>query len=109
MFLVINFTGLAERDDQKGKSGSGGIGILIRKECGNSSLIKEYDVFEGLWIKCICGDVSLFICAVYISPKYSSDDFSKCMGVLEDDCIKFRSLGKAVVMGDFNARIGMMH
>src|SRR5690349_16763446 len=57
-----------ERADQKSLSGSGGVGILIRKGIGEVSLIKMYDQFEGMWIRCICGDSTLFICGVYIPP-----------------------------------------
>ena len=97
-----------ERADQKSSSGSGGIGILIRKGIGEVSLIKMYDQFEGMWIKCICGDITLFVCGVYIPPDGSPmlKDFAQCLEILEGDCIKFRKDGKVIVMGDFNARIG---
>jgi hypothetical protein len=98
-----------ERVDQKGSTGSGGIGILIRKATGIVSFIKAYDLFEGMWVKCVCGELSLFICGVYIPPDNpfrGYQDFPKCLEMLEADCLKFRSLGKVIVLGDFNARIG---
>src|SRR5271165_1276333 len=39
-----------ERQDQCSNTGSGGIGILVRKLGYHVYLIKQYDSFEGLWI-----------------------------------------------------------
>lgn len=98
-----------ERLDQKSSIGSGGVGILVRKSVGDVSLIKVYDLFDGLWVKCACKDDVVYICVIYIPPDNGprgNQNFAKCLELLEGDCVKFRKMGKVVVMGDFNARIG---
>ena len=104
-----NFTWFSKEHAEQKSSNCGGIGILIRKSIGDISLVKIYDSFDGLWIKYIAGADVYHICGVYLPPgtsANSSEDFSKCLQLLEADCIKFRKVGKVVIMGDFNARIG---
>ena len=98
-----------ERLDQKSSIGSGGVGILLRKSIGDISLVKIYDSFDGLWVKCQCNEDVLFVCGLYIPPDNGprgDQDFAKCLQAVEDDCVNFKMLGKVIVMGDFNARIG---
>src|ERR1051325_8345894 len=57
-----------------------------------------------VWVKLKCNNEIFFILAVYIPP--SIKDFGKVMQSIESDCIILRKLGKIIIMGDFNARIG---
>ena len=93
-----------ERVQQSSLRGEGGIGIIVRKERGDVSLIKYYELFEGMWVKLVCGKDTFFICAVYAPPR-DDVDFDQILRSLEEDIWKFKQMGKVVVMGDFNARI----
>src|SRR5689334_22730119 len=91
-----------ERNDQKSAHGFGGVGILVRKGCGEVSLVKVYERFEVIWIKLVLSADTFFICGVYIPPDEGPrgpQHFVACLGLIEADCIKFRKEGKIVILG----------
>src|SRR5689334_7636409 len=93
-----------ERKDQKSPSGSGGIGILIRKGWLEVSLVKIYEHYEGMWIKLSCEDNVYYLLGIYIPPH--GIDFGQILQTIEADCTHFKKFGKILIAGDFNARIG---
>ncbi len=99
----------SESKNQKSSSGSGGIGILIRKSCGSPSLLKVYKNFPGIWIKLCKGENIYYICGVYIPPHGSPQlkiDFDEVLEELRLDIVLYNNIGKVILLGDFNARIG---
>ena len=74
------------------------------------SLVKAYDNFEVIWVKLVRGEEKYYIGGIYAPPDkgpYRGPNYFKdCLELLEVDCVDFRKDGK-VLMGDFNARIGM--
>ncbi len=97
-----------DQADQKGRSGVGGVGILIRKSVGSVSLVKVYKQCQGLWIKLVREKDIYFICGVYIQPCGSKlvIEYDRILFLLEADILEYRKWGKVIIMGDFNARIG---
>ena len=94
-----------ERKHQKGTFG--GVGLLCRKSVGVFSLIKVSNQYEILWVKLCRNNDLYFFCSVYIPPtKSRREDAKEVLIELETDIINFRRLGKVIVMGDFNCRIG---
>lgn len=89
-----------ERSGQISKSGSGGVGIIVRKNIGDVSLVKSSSDQSSLCLH-------FFVAAVYLPPVNShwNDDFVGSITELQSDCLDFRKLGKVIVMGDFNCRI----
>src|SRR4051812_17967354 len=67
-----------EREEQFSSRGSGGIGIIVRKNVGVASLVKMYDSFEGMWIKLVSGNEVFYICGLCAPPSASlvSPDFA---------------------------------
>ena len=95
-----------ERKFQRGKRGAGGVGLVIKKNIGNVSIVKSYDDFEVLWAKLDTGREIYFIGIVYIPPNNVDTDFKVIVQNLEADCITFSNSGNVILLGDFNARIG---
>lgn len=97
-----------ERKQQRLKSGEGGVGILFRKSVGKVEVAKISNLFDILWVRIeTCGEI-LFLAAVYMSPLNTSreTDAAEFLLELENDVLNFRELGKVVVMGDLNSRVG---
>ena len=89
------------------KRASGGVGILCRKSIGNFSLVKISSKYEYLWIKLDRNQDMYYICGVYIPPSKSKRELAPDVLLeLEIDIRNYRKLGKVVLMGDFNCRIG---
>ncbi len=97
---------------------SGGISVLIRKNLRSKKdgimgiqIIKDNDFV--VWIKLskksfnVANDI--YIGAVYIPPENSTIYVGKDndpFHMLEQDILKFQSLGEIILLGDFNARTG---
>src|SRR5271170_5884677 len=96
-----------ERSNQNTNRGAGGIGLLVRKIGNQVSLIKFYDQFEGMWVKYGNDtDNILYIACLYLPPGVTDNKFVQCLESLEMDILNFRKVGKVIVFGDFNARVG---
>ena len=96
-----------ERKHQKSHSGDGGVGILVKKNVGEITIVKTSKEYDTMWIEINRQGERLFF-AVYMLPEGSSrDNDSKAQLLeLEADILVFRKQGKVVILGDFNARIG---
>ncbi len=100
----------------KAKRPSGGLSVLIRNSLrkGNngSQCIKfvkenEYTVWFKLCKEHFGIEFDIFIGAVYIPPEQSTiykNNESDPFQLLEDDLLRFNSMGEIIILGDFNAR-----
>jgi retrotransposon-encoded endonuclease len=97
-----------ERRDQKSISGDGGVGFLVRNSLGTFKVSKVSKDWDSIWIQVQIGVEVLFFAAVYLSPVDSTRviDSASFIQELEEDICKFKKLGKVIVMGDLNSRIG---
>jgi len=97
-----------DRRKQRLISGEGGVGILVRNRIGRTTVAKVSNDFDIIWIQINIGIETLYIAAVYMSPIGTTreTDAANFRLELEDDIVHFRALGKVVVMGDLNSRIG---
>ena len=93
--------------DQKSWSGSYGIGILLRNNIGEISLVKVSKNSEILWVRVIINSINIFIGAVYLPPTNSklNENLLDSLLELQLDCLEFRRTGKVILMGDSNCRI----
>ena len=99
-----------ERKKQKARSGEGGVGILVKKKLGETKLVKISKEYEMMWIEIHNGSEKLYISAVYINPAGSPRvvDSTQQLAELEADVLEFSKKREVIVMGDFNARIGIL-
>jgi exonuclease III len=96
------------REKQRTIKVFGGVGILVRKSVGVSSIVRISKVYEIIWICVRFKEETLYIAAIYVPPVNSqyTDDFPQLLLELEGDILEFRQKGKVILMGDFNSRIG---
>lgn len=95
------------KEDQKSYSGEGGIGFLVNKRVGRIEEVRVSKKNEILWIK-VTSKEDLFLAVVYMTPEGSTrdSDSQQLLLELEKDILEFSKLGRVIVMGDFNTRIG---
>ena len=97
-----------DRRHQRSRGGEGGVGILFRNRFGKAVVAKVSRGYDIIWIKVGLGVETVYVGAAYMSPGSSPRETDKVafLHELEADVVRFSSLGKVVVMGDFNSRIG---
>jgi hypothetical protein len=78
-----------DKPEQKSWSGSGGIGILLRRNIGEISLIKVSKKSDIIWVKVTIHSFILFVAAVYFPHLNSNqnDKFADNLAELEADCL----------------------
>ena len=93
---------------QKSLSGEGGVGLLVRKSAGEVKIAKRSKVWDIIWIELTREEEKFYIASAYISPVDSKReiDVADFIQELEVDIQNFQTLGRVIVMGDFNSRIG---
>src|SRR4051794_4949431 len=72
--------------DRKRQSGDAGVGLLIRKSIGVSSIEKVSQRWDIIWVRLRIHREDLFIAAVYLSPA----DYESFMQELEVDIQSFQ-------------------
>jgi len=87
--------------DRIGKRG-GGIGFLVSKRL-KAKILSNCE--STLWIQ-IGGENMWCIAVVYLLPKDSEGNNRDILGKLQQDIIRYRMVGKVLILGDFNGRIG---
>jgi hypothetical protein len=98
-----------ERRKQKASSGEGGIGIVLKKKVGKIQVVKVSKEYEMLWLEITRGKYKFYVAAIYMSPENSrrASDSLQQLAELEVDIMNFSQKGQVIMMGDFNARIGI--
>jgi hypothetical protein len=96
--------------NKKAWRASGGIAIFIRKAIAKGVSVIKASSSEIVWLK-LCKiffntPFNIYIAVTYVSPINSSftcqrDDM---FSILEQDVCKYSSMGKCIILGDFNAR-----
>ena len=86
--------------DRIGKRG-GGIGFLVNKRL-KAKILSNCE--STLWIQ-IGGESMWCIAVVYLLPKDSEGNNRDILGKLQQDIIRYRMVGKVLILGDFNGRI----
>ena len=94
---------------RKAVRGSGGVGLLIRKEVleGWEVEVLDTDVEDVMWRRLSQEDEEDLVMAVcYLPPEASSrgPGVEETFQLLPEQVAKFRSLGQVIICGDFNAR-----
>ena len=99
-----------ERQKQKARSGEGGVGVLVKRNIGEVSVVDRSKEFDMMWIEIDRPSCKMYIAVVYISPEGSprANDSSMQLAELEAKILHFKTKGQVIVLGDFNARIGML-
>ena len=92
--------------DRPRRRKGGGIGFLVRREC--KAKVAKISASESiLWIVMDWGaGAKLFCAVVYLVPKDPEDSNDVAIKELQQDVLTFRKLGRTIVIGDFNARVG---
>ena len=87
---------------------SGGIVALIDKDIRKGIQVVNQNSKYGIWLKIdkmyskLPQDI--FVCGVYLPPEGSPYAIPDIFDKIENDLNKFSTIGKTVVMGDFNGR-----
>src|SRR3954470_23776029 len=55
-----------ERNNQKARSGEGGIGMLIKKKLGKAQIVKGSKLYESMWIEIETNSCKIYLAAVYM-------------------------------------------
>lgn len=95
-----------ERKNQRGKRGSGGVGLIMSRKVGDPVLLQSS--IEGvMWVQVKTG-IDIILGVVYIPPAGAPEGkrFQDSLLELESELTKFSSLGEVILLGDFNCRIG---
>ncbi len=99
---------------KRAKTGSGGVGFLIKKQLYDVFTFSELDnSYEGiLWLKCTAkqSDYVFLVCVCYLPPDGSTrhsnpDEF---YDTLLSQVFMYQQIGPFYICGDFNSRIGNM-
>ena len=93
--------------------GRAGIACIYHESLDNSIKVCKYDDYKRyIWIEVTLGKEKLYIVACYI-PHKDSNYYSRFGLDCDDpftelchDILSFEKLGKVLIMGDFNARVG---
>ena len=92
------------------KRGESGVGFLIRE--GLQEVIKvihDAEYKESIWLKLSLGgrDGSMYIGCIYLPIQGTCvNHVEECYEKLSVDISRFKSKGRVVLLGDFNARVG---
>ena len=89
--------------DRIGKRG-GGIGFLVSKRL-KAKILSMRNCESILWIQ-IGGESMWCIAVVYLLPKDSEGNNRDILGKLQQDIIRYRMVGKVLILGDFYCRAG---
>ena len=95
---------------KEGTKSSGGILVYIKSKISQGTQIIKSEHNDLLWIKLsknffnIESDIYIAVC--YIVPNNSSYNSSDTFDVLEREIHKYSALGKVILGGDFNSRLG---
>ena len=99
----------------KGKRGHGGICLFVNDLIYDGIEVLEKNSKGFLWVKVkksfFCMETDLFICFCYIPPKdsiYFKNVDSDLFDILENGIRQYSDFGKVSVIGDLNARTGML-
>jgi len=94
----------------KAKRSFGGLAVGVRHSLLKGVTFLKHSHTEFMWLKLsrtfFGFDHDIYICSLYISPSNSSFSHERddIFSLIENDLAKFSSLGKCLLMGDFNAR-----
>ena len=92
---------------------SGGLSVYVKKELKSGVKFLEHQTNDYIWLKLSKSFFSLqediYLCFMYNPPENSS--YTKSLDkdyfeILENDIIKYSSLGKILLAGDLNSRTG---
>eukprot|EP00249_Psilotum_nudum_P025149 c29391_g1_i1 orf=1144-4386(+) len=94
-----------------GNRGFGGIAIYYKTGLNCSiSIAKESHRKFYLWLQIKWGTTCLYVATCYFPPQksttYTNGEEEEPFTHLEEDIIFYQKLGKVVLVGDFNARVG---
>ena len=102
------------RNAKKGRKAFGGIAVFVKDSLKNFVTEVHSNSRNVLWIK-IQGSklgltAPLFLGTVYLSPvnKYNKIESGNFMHDLETDVFRFSKSGKVLLLGDLNARTGIL-
>jgi endonuclease/exonuclease/phosphatase family metal-dependent hydrolase len=97
-----------DRKAQRSLSGEGGVGILIKKNIGTAKVVKVSKLWDMIWVKISLNGENIMVGGIYLSPADTTreTDIATFVQELETDIYNFRRIGKVIIMGDLNSRIG---
>ena len=99
-----------ESENSNLKRGEGGVGFLIREGLQEViSVIYDAEYKESIWLKLSLGgrDGSMYIGCIYLPIQGTYvNHVEECYEKLSVDISRFKSKGRVVLLGDFNARVG---
>ena len=85
----------------------GGVGLMIRKTCGEVEIMEKWSTEEMLWVRLHMGQgETIYIAAVYF-PRGIVEEGGSVIDQLAGTLTR-RQHQRVVVMGDMNGRIGQM-
>ena len=113
---IVNMSGkIVIRKDAKkivNKRGrkSGGILALIDTEIKKGITIVENNIEYGIWLRLhknyFMTENDIYLCGIYLPPGDSPYAIMKLFEVKENDICTFSNLGKVIIIGDTNGRVG---
>ena len=99
-----------EPENSNLKRGEGGVGFLIREGLQEViNVIHDAEYKESIWLKLSLGgrDGSMYIGCIYLPIQGTYvNHVEECYEKLSVDISRFKSKGRVVLLGDFNARVG---
>ena len=102
------FHSLRTRKHKKAKRGSGGVVLLFKKQIKKGIFLVNNKHEDFLWVK-LCKEYfgfehDIYLGCVYLPPDKGKRD--RYEEILEKAVAEYSSLGKVLLIGDMNARIG---
>ena len=89
---------------------SGGILVLIDTEIKKGITIVENNNEYGIWLRLhknyFMTENDIYMCGIYLPPGDSPYAIKKLFKVMENDICTFSNLGKVIIIGDTNGRVG---
>ena len=90
--------------ERKGRRG-GGLGFLVKKVL-KPRIVRASKNCNLLWIE-VATECKWFLAVVYLIP-YDAEANEKTLTDLQQDTLDLASMGRVVVLGDFNSRVGAL-
>jgi hypothetical protein len=86
----------------------GGVGAFVHNKFANlTNILWEYSDHNLMWLRIVTNDTPLFVAVVYSNPK-DNILLQNILNRIKDKYSLLSNLGKVLIMGDFNCRLGRL-